>query len=226
MNTQDEPDGVAELAPFYVAGTLTADEAAVFEAALACDPALARNVAAARAERDEARALNECLPAPSGRAADKLFALIDAEPARSPGIWARLDLGGKLAEFFAPRTLGWAASAACLVVAVQAGMMLAPKRPPANYSKPPPASYATASHNEAPTRAGAFALVAFAPAANAQAISDLLAGAGVQIVGGPRAGGFYRLSLGGPDVSEAEVEKKLQILRQAASLVRFAEKAP
>jgi anti-sigma factor RsiW len=218
MNTQSEAENFAELAPFYVAGALNADEMAAFEAALARDPALTRNVAAARAERDAVLALNEALPAPSQRAADKLFATIGAEPASRPSLWARLDLGGRLAELFTPRTLGWAAAAACLIVAVQAGVMMA--------SKPPSASYATASQSESPIRGASFALVAFAPGANAQAISDLLTRAGAQIVEGPRAGGFYRVSLGGADLPEAEAAKKLLILQQAAGLVRFAEKAP
>jgi anti-sigma factor RsiW len=207
----------AELAPFYVAGTLSDDERAEFEAALAGDPALARNVAAARAERAETLALNEALPAPSARAADKLFALLDAEPARKPSLWERLDLGARLAEFFTPRTLGWAASAACLLVAVEAGMLAAPK--------PEVAHYSTASVVVTPMHAGPHALVGFAPDARAQAIAEMLARTGVQIVEGPRAGGLFRVRLGGPELSEAEAQKKLESLRQETALVRFAEKA-
>src|SRR6266581_4333637 len=68
MTEHSEHEGIAALTPFYVAGALSTAEAARFEAALAGDPDLARNVAAARAERDEVLALNEALPAPSPRA--------------------------------------------------------------------------------------------------------------------------------------------------------------
>jgi hypothetical protein len=54
------------------------------------------------------------------------------------------------------------------------------------------------------------------------AVGALLSGAGAQIVEGPRAGGFYRLRLGGPDLSAAETQKKIDALRQARALVRFA----
>ena len=46
MTTPNNNQDLAELAPFYVAGVLTPDEKARFEAALAQDAELARNVAA------------------------------------------------------------------------------------------------------------------------------------------------------------------------------------
>ncbi len=210
----------AELAPFYVAGTLPADEAARFKAKLARDPDLARNVEAARAERDEVLALNEALPTPSAHSLEKLFGLIDAEPARKPSLWSRLDIGSALAEMFSPRALGWAAAAACLLVSVEAGILtLQPSPKPVD-------GYATASRTDTVTQGGAFALIAFSPKANAEAVSALLAETGVQIVEGPRAGGFYRIRLGGPDVPTAETRRRLDALRQATAVVRFAETSP
>ncbi|MBB4197831.1 hypothetical protein CCR94_11605 [Rhodoblastus sphagnicola] len=211
MNAQDRQK-LAELAPFYVAGTLANDERAGFERALAEDPDLARNVEAARAERDEVIALNEALPAPGARASEKLFALLDAEPARAPGFWRRLDLGARLAEWFSPRALGWVAMTACLLVAVEAGFLAKPS---------PVGSYATASRDEvAPV--GRLALVAFNPDARADQIADLLAQNGAQIVGGPRAG-FFQVRLGDKDMSEAQAASKLDSLK-ASGLVRSALK--
>ncbi len=219
MIMQLKPEDFAELAPFYVAGTLSAEEKAAFEAELARDPALARNVAAARAEAAETIALNEALPAPSSRAADRLSALLDAEPARRRTFWARLDFGEKLGAWLSPRALGWAVSAACLLAVVEAGALLTPLRQG-------PATYSTASRDEAPVRAGHFALVAFAPGATVEAVSSLLAANGAEIVGGPRAHGFYRVSLGAADLPESEAQKRLETLRGASDIVRFAEKAP
>ena len=216
-----ESDVIAELAPFYVVGALSPVEAARFEAALARDPELARNVAAARAERDEVLAIYDALPAPSARALNNLLAGIDAEPAKKPSLWSRLDFGTALANMFSPRALGWAAAAACLLVGVQAGILaLQPPSPPAG-------GYVAASRPDPATQgAGTFALVAFMPTASAEAIGGLLSRTGAQIVEGPRAGGFYRLRLGGPDMSEAEARSRLDALRQASAIVRFAQPSP
>jgi anti-sigma factor RsiW len=216
--TSPEPDELALLAPFYVAGTLSAAEKAAFEAALARDPALVRNVESARAEAEETIALNEALPAPTSRATERLSALLDAEPPRRRTLLERLDLGGTLGAWLSPRALGWAASAALLLAVVEAGALLAPS--------PPRQSYSTASQDAAPVRAGHFALIAFAPNVSTEAVSALLAANGAQIVEGPRAGGFYRVSLGAADLPEAEAQKRLDALRLAATVIRFAEKAP
>lgn len=227
MTTRNTDQELAELAPFYVAGTLPPDEQARFEAALAADPALARNVAAARAERDAILALNEALPAPSARAFDALFVKIDAEPARKHGLWtrldlrARLDLGGALASLLSPRALGWATAAACAVIAVQAGLLTSEKL------GRPDARYATASGPQDSARAeGVYALIAFAPGASLDAVNALLSQTGAQIVEGPRAGGFYRLRLGAPDLPPEEARRKVEALRQASALVRFVAPSP
>jgi len=211
MNTDTER--LAELAPFYVAGTLAPDERAAFERALAEEAGLAKNVAAARAERDEILALNEALPAPSARASQKLFEMLDAEPARA-SVWSRFDLGGRLADVFSPRALGWAATAACLLVAVEAGFLAKP----ATESR---VGYATASRDEASSE-GRLALVAFAPEATAEQIAQFLARNEAQIVGGPRAG-FFQVKLGGRDMSDEDFLRKLEGFR-ASGLFKFAQK--
>jgi anti-sigma factor RsiW len=221
MTVQDEDRELAELAPFYVAGALAPDERARFEAALEKSPALARNVAAARAERDEILALNEALPAPSPRAADSLFARIDAEPARRPSLWRRLDFGGALAGLFTPRALGWATAGAFALITVQAGLLTESKL------SAPETHYTVASGPDAGARApGVFALVAFAPGASMEAIGALLAANGAQIVEGPRAGGFYRLRLGDATLTPEEARRRIEALRAATALVRFVAPSP
>lgn len=221
MTGENEDQDLAELAPFYVAGALSPDERARFEAALARSPALARNVAAARAERDEILALNEALPAPSPRAAETLFARIDAEPARGPGPWRRLDLGGALAGLFTPRALGWATVAAFALVTVQAGLLTGSKL------SGPETHYSVASGPEQSARGpGVYALVAFAPGANMEAIGALLSANGAQIVEGPRAGGFYRLRLGDANLPPEDARRRMDALRAANALVRFVAPSP
>src|SRR5665811_2388041 len=75
-------------------------------------------------DRGETILLNETLGAPSGRAMEKLFAKIDAEPLRKQVL--SLNFGVRVAGFFAslsPRTLAWSASAAALAILLQAGLI-------------------------------------------------------------------------------------------------------
>ena len=81
---QQEHDDIEMLLPWHAVGTLNWRDARRVEHALARDPELARQYAVIREECGETIALNESLGAPSMRAEQKLFAAIDAEPARRP----------------------------------------------------------------------------------------------------------------------------------------------
>ena len=81
---EQEPSEIEMLLPFHAAGTLSARDARRVEEALARDPELAKQYAVIREEYAETIHLNESLGAPSARAMQKLFAAIDAEPARRP----------------------------------------------------------------------------------------------------------------------------------------------
>src|SRR5665647_952412 len=124
MNTKNKEvhSDVEELLPWHAAGTLSRSDARRVEDALAHDPELARRYALVRDELGETIHLNETLGAPSAHAMEKLFAKIDAEPARKPAV--SLNLGARVADFiasFSPRTLAWAASAAAIAILLQAG---------------------------------------------------------------------------------------------------------
>ena len=81
---QDQPPGEIEaLLPWHAAGTLNARDTRRVDEALAGNPDLARQYEAIRDEYAETILLNESLGAPSSRAMQKLFAAIDAEPARA-----------------------------------------------------------------------------------------------------------------------------------------------
>ena len=112
-----EPSEIEVLLPWHAAGTLNARDARRVDEALARDPELARQYAVIREEYAETISLNESLGAPSARAMQKLFAAIDAEPARAPS--ASLNFSARIAEFFAglsPRTLAWSASLGALAL--------------------------------------------------------------------------------------------------------------
>jgi hypothetical protein len=59
-----------------------------------------------------------------------------------------------------------------------------------------------------------------------EGVTALLSQNGALIVEGPRAGGFYRLRLGGADLAPADAQHKIDTLRQASALVRFAAPSP
>jgi anti-sigma factor RsiW len=76
-------DEIETLLPWYAAGTLSRSDADRVEQALASDQELAQCFELIRKELAETIYLNETLGAPSQRAAEKLFAAIDAEDAQS-----------------------------------------------------------------------------------------------------------------------------------------------
>ena len=83
---EQEPSEIEMLLPWHAAGTLNPRDARRVEEALGRDPELAAQYAAIREEYAETIDLNESLGAPSARAMQKLFAAIDAEPARKPSL--------------------------------------------------------------------------------------------------------------------------------------------
>ena len=93
MNTTNKEmhSDIEELLPWHAAGTLSRRDTQRVEEALARDPELARRYALVREELGETILLNETLGAPSAHAMEKLFAKIDAEPARKPAM--SLNLG-------------------------------------------------------------------------------------------------------------------------------------
>src|ERR1700753_4126351 len=121
---EQEPSEIELLLPWHAAGTLNARDGRRVEDAVPRDPDLARQYAVIREEYAGTIDLNESLGAPSVRAMQKLFAAIDAEPERKPGV--SLNLASRFAVFFAslsPKTLAWSASLAALVLVLQTGVM-------------------------------------------------------------------------------------------------------
>src|ERR1700712_85618 len=119
-----EPSEIEMLLPWHAAGTLTARDPRRVDEALASNPELARQYAVIREEYAETIGLNESLGAPSSRAMQKLFAAIDAEPARSPT--SSIGLSARISGFFAslsPRTLAASAAVGALAILLQASVI-------------------------------------------------------------------------------------------------------
>ena len=221
-----EPSEIEVLLPWHAAGTLNARDARRVDEALARDPELARQYAVIREEYAETISLNESLGAPSARAMQKLFAAIDAEPARAPSI--SLNLSARVAEFFAglsPRTLAWSASLGALALLLQAGVI------GAGLVKNQTSSFQTASlsTNAPVTRdlgaaAAPYALVRFAPEARIADITALLDSYQAVVTDGAK-GGMFRLQFGNRAMSKDEAAALLSRL-QREKIVSLAVAAP
>jgi|EndMetStandDraft_8_1072994.scaffolds.fasta_scaffold36551_2 hypothetical protein len=206
-----EPGEIEALLPWHAAGTLNARDARRVDDALASDPELARQYAVIQEEYAETIGLNESLGAPSSRAMQKLFAAIDAEPARSGS--TSVDLSARISGFFAslsPRTLAASAAVGALAIMLQAsviGTVLMQRDTrtfqTASYeAAPSPASAPTTvtrslapapapASVEAPTRL----FVRFAPTARVSDITALLDGYQGTIVDSGKDG-LFRLQFG------------------------------
>lgn len=223
---EQEPSEIELLLPWHAAGTLNARDTRKVDDALARDPELARQYAVIREEYAGTIDLNESLGAPSTRAMLKLFAAIDAEPARKPS--ASLGIGTRISGFFAslsPRTLAWSAGLAAVALLLQAGFIgtvLMTNRS---------ATFQTASlsMNEPITRdlsaaAPPRALVRFAPDARVGDITALLDKYQASIVDGAK-GGMFRLQFANGSMSKDEFANLLSRL-QNERIVSLAVATP
>jgi len=208
-----EREELEALVAWRAAGVLSRADAARLDAALAEDPALAAELAAAHDELAETIAANEALGAPSRRAMDNLFAAIDAEPARR----APLDLAGAITGFFAalsPRALAWATAAVALVIVAQAAVIGSGILASAGKPQPGGPGYNIASGpNQPPAATGAVVLVSFRPSATAADVTAFLAAHKAAIVDGPDPGGLYRVRVAPaplPDDKLAAITAEMQ----------------
>jgi hypothetical protein len=214
-----EREDIEALLPWHATGTLSGRDAERVEQALAQDPELARRFELVREEMAETIHLNETLGAPSARAAERLFAAIQADGTGAKRRTISLDLGNWLAGLLrelSPRTLAWSAAAAGLAIVLQAGLLaglLLSERG---------ASYQTASYGE-PTAAGpgAFALVRFNPAASAADITRFFESHKASLVDGPRAGGVYRIRVAGTALANDELAKILARMAEDKNVIAF-----
>jgi len=222
---EQDPSEIEMLLPFHAAGTLNARDARRVDEALARDPELAKQYAAIQQEYAETIHLNESLGAPSARAMQKLFAEIDAEPARRPS--ASFNLSARIAGFFAklsPRTMAWSAGLGALALLLQAGVIGAVLvNQTATYQA------ASLSMNEPTTRAlgpeaPPRALVRFAPEARVADITALLDNYQATIVDSGKSG-MFRLQFGNRPMTKDEIAGLINKL-QNEKIVSLAVATP
>jgi hypothetical protein len=213
MNTiSKERDDIEALLPWHVAGTLNRRDAKRVEKALINDRELVQRFNLAREEFSETIHLYETLGAPSARVAEKLFAAIDAEPARKQKV--SFDLAGRFASFivgFSPRTLAMATAAGALAIVLQAGVIttglikheagteVASK----DVSKPSDLALASAEND------GTLAAIRFTPKADMGQITSFLLSNKTSMIDGPITGGIYKIRL--PETGKAKEDHVKQM---------------
>jgi anti-sigma factor RsiW len=202
---EPEPGEIEALLPWHAAGTLSARDTRRVDEALARDPALAKQYAVIREEYAETIALNESLGAPSSRAMAKLFAAIDAEPARKPSM--SLSLSAGIAEFFSglsPRVLAYATAVGAVALLLQAGVIGAilskGQGGPFQVASAPPESVTRSLVPDTGPRA----FVRFVPDARASDIAAFLDANQATIVDSAK-GGTFRLQFGDKPMSRQEI---------------------
>lgn len=198
---------VEALLPWHAAGTLSARDARRVDEALARDPRLAKQYAVIQEEFAETIHLNESLGAPSSRAMQRLFAGIDAEPARKPSVSSIFS--ARVAGFFAnlsPRTLAWSATAAAVALLLQAGVI------GAVLMRQNQGNFQSAAY-EGQVDGGARALVRFAPDARVADITQFLDSYNASIVAGLKAG-MFRVQFGEKRMTKDEVASLMKKVEQ------------
>ncbi len=224
MNTnenQAEFDPIESLLPWYASGTLASEEIPRVERALAAMPELQRRYALIIEERAAAVAVNQTLGAPSPRAVEKLFARLENAPAKVPKS-RRFDLGSWLAARFSawqPRSLAFAGMAAALIAMIEAGLLATTFFGAAQNSS----VYQTASVSKTTAgQDGAILLIAFAPDATAAQILHFLEAHKTSVIGGPAAGGLFRIRVSDKPLTAKDLSAIVASMRNESAIVRFA----
>jgi hypothetical protein len=228
MNTiEKEREDLEALLPWHAAGTLSRRDAERVERALAGDRELARRYDLAREELHETIHLNETLGAPSARAMEKLFAAIDAEPARRPKV--SFDLAGRLAGFisgFSPRTLAWANAAGALAIVLMAGVITTDFVTRQTRQATEVATNQLGADRtglaSAEQRDGSLAVIRFVPKATATDISKFLFTNGASVIDGPMTGEMYTIRL--PETGKAKEDHIKQMQAQSTIVDIIAPK--
>jgi hypothetical protein len=219
-NQRLSADDIEALLPWYAAGTLDAWEAGQVEAALAADAELSRRLNLVREEMAEAIVLNEALGVPSARVAENLFSAIDRERRTARDLARRSGLTDRFADLFSPRVLAFAAGAAVLLVAVEAGVIarLALQEHAPQGGGFVIQSIPTDANTTRRPDPGAFVRVSFSQQASMADVTGFLNARDATIVEGPTAG-LYRVRIGRNYVAKEELDRLVTEFQSAGDIV-------
>jgi anti-sigma factor RsiW len=218
-NSSSDHRALADLLPFYATGKLPPDDMQRIEIALAEDAALRRELALVEEEQIAIVRANEMLGMPSSRSAQRFFAALEAEPARTTPKAATKGMFARIIEHLqtlTPRQMAYAGAAAAFLLIVQAGYIGVLLR-----DKGGGTVFSQASVGGA-TGEGSFAMVGFMPEAKTADVARLLESVHAVVVDGPRAGGFFKVRIGPKTMPQAERDAIIAKLLSEKALVRFA----
>lgn len=212
LETLPEREEIAMLLPWYATGKLDRADTVRVETYLASHPEMSLQLSLIRDEREQTIVANEAIAAPSAGARERFMAEVERSAA---GGWRAL--AAKIEAFFAAPSadaVRWAAAAAAVLIVVQAvaiGTLLSSQSGP---------RYETASGRSGSAVAdGEYVLVRFEDGATASRISAILLELEMAIVEGPKPGNLYRVRLGPKDTTEANRDRRIDLLRQRGDLV-------
>lgn len=203
--TMKENDELLLLLPWYATGKLSAEQRARVEKALANDRFLQSQLALIEGELTADREDHEAMPLPRSLSAEALLARAGLQHQAGTSLWSRLQ-DGMASLWSGPARLVTAAALALIVgqFLVMGGLVMENRA----------ANYHLASGQAG--RARVVALVRFDDAATIKSISDALAHDGFNIVDGPRADGFYSLSITGSGKEPTEDDRQQALGRLKA----------
>jgi len=199
------------LLPWYVAGTLSAEETAEVEAWLKDNPEAEAHLIRAREEMDVTIGSSEALGMPRAAAFDDLMARIGPvnQPANS------VSFVDRILEFLSPK-IAIGVTAALALVVVGQGIAINNLM-----TTTPVGQFEVASGGDAAANADALtALVAFQPGVSLGEISAYLTEQQIRIVDGPKPGGIYQIAAANDEDGQAALDQ----LAEDESLVMFFAK--
>ena len=221
-NVREDLSEFEALLPWYVAGTLDSKDMLRMDRELEKSPELQRLLDLTLEEQEQTVLLNEKLGVPSADALSRLMAQVEAEPRKQllvSGAMSRVSgWFESLTASMSPAAMGASAAAAAVIICIQAALLAG------LYFKQVPqgAIYETASHGKTEVKAnGPRALIAFQPELKASDMETFLTAHDLQIIEGPRAGGFYQVKFS-RQISVQEAEKQIGILLGKTEVIRFA----
>jgi hypothetical protein len=205
---------IEHLLPFYATGRLAAPDIQRVERALEDDPFLRERLDLVYGEQAASVQASEALGQPSAGAANRLLALLCAEPSRSTLRAHVLARARHLLARFAPRRYVELTAVILLIVqAVVIGAFLL--RPQAT---PLPLPWQLVFPDQ--IHKGCFAIAALASDATLSELAAQLQAAHAVIVDGPKPRGLYLLRFG-VDLSAAECDRIISVVGSSKNLIRF-----
>ena len=175
-------------------------------------------MALARDEREASISGNETIAAPSTANLDRLMASIAKTPqSKHFAVPSPASVWDKIANFIggiSPKTLGFAAATAALVLIAQAAMI------GVLVNRDAGGGYQTASGGPATVAGdGVQALIALQPGVTASALTSALTELKAAIVDGPKAGGVYRVRIAADKTDAQSLIAKLKTRTDIFSFV-------